>query len=253
MTRLPAALRLLGLALLGIVALGSRAAEPEAAPLHEDAVAMLDLGEEQSTPVVEAASPPCDGGEEALPDAIRDVAHRLAAQHIVYGRSPMSDCSGMFHRVIGMLGARCEGLLTPAPEVARSSAAIAHWYDRRGLLVRVTRPEDADPYLVPRALVFFAHSQKAGAAVDLDRVMHVGVVVDVTRDAAGLVQGYAIFHARQPGTTAGITRWHARDLRPSLGNGSDPLVAIGFMEPALAEDGIAAAFDEAELDAVDAF
>ena len=46
--------------------------------------------------------------------------------------------------------------------------------------MRVTRPEDADPYLVPGAVVFFAHSQKKGSAVDLDRVMHVGVVVDVT-------------------------------------------------------------------------
>lgn len=249
---LPAASRAIGLLLVAALGLGvaRTGAEPlPASPAvelaHEDALALI----EEASPVEEApeAARLCDGGSTSLEAAVSAVARQISGQRIVYGKAPLSDCSGIFHRTIEALGARCAGLITPPPSVARSSAAIAQWYDRRGLLVHVSRPEDADPFLVPGALLFFAHARKAAGSTPLDRVMHVGVVVDVTRDERGQVLGYSLFHGRQPGTVAGVTRWHARDTRPPLGNGPDALVGIGFMEPTAAEDGIAAAFDEASF------
>ena len=178
-------------------------------------------------------APTCDQGRDDVPSVVAATARQLSASHIAYRSQPMSDCSGMFHRVLSALERRCEDVLGPTPEEARSSDAIARWYDARGELVRVSTPEQADPFLVPGAIVFFA-PPSAKYAHDLDRIHHVGVVVDVERDAQGRVQSYRIFHGRQPGLTAAITDHHTRADRPALGNGPDALVAIAAVNPAIA-------------------
>lgn len=206
-------------------------ASAEPAPMVRAAPAIdpkIDILAESTPP-----APTCDGGQTDVPAVVASTARQLSASRIAYRSQPMSDCSGMFHRVLSTLERRCEDVLGPTPDEARSSDAIARWYDARGELVRVSTPEAADPFLVPGAIVFFA-PPSAKYAHDLDRVHHVGVVVDVQRDAEGRVQSYRIFHGRQPGLNAAITDHHTRTDRPALGNGPDALVAIAAVNPQIA-------------------
>lgn len=177
----------------------------------------------------ETPDPPCDDGAHDVPEVVDATARQLTALHIAYQSQPLSDCSGMFHRVLASLTRRCDDVLGPTPEEARSSRAIAQWYDARGALVRVSTPESADPFLEPGAVLFFATPSTAHAG-DLARIHHVGVLVDLERDASGHVQSYRLFHGRQPGLTATISDRHTRDNRPPLGNGPDALVAIAWLE-----------------------
>lgn len=177
--------------------------------------------------------PTCDDGLSDVPSVVASTARQLSARRIAYRSQPMSDCSGMFHRVLSTLEARCEDVLGPTPDEARSSNAIARWYDAHDELVRVSTPEQADPFLVAGAIVFFA-PPSARNAHDLSRIHHVGVVVDVQRDPEGRVQSYRIFHGRQPGLPAAITAHHTRTNRPALGNGPDALVAIAAVNPQIA-------------------
>lgn len=191
--------------------------------------------------------PTCDDGLTDVPEVVAATARQLAARHIAYRSQPFSDCSGMFHRVLFALETRCGDVMGPTPDEARSSDAIARWYDEQGSLVRVSSPEQADLFLVPGAIVFFA-PPSARNATDLDRIHHVGVVVDVERDEAGRVQSYRIFHGRQPGLTATITAHHTRTNYPPLGNGPDALVAIAAVNPqiAMAEPPLTEAWEEGE-------
>ena len=181
------------------------------------------------SPVEAEPTPPCDDGLHDVPELVASTARQLTALHIAYQSQPMSDCSGMFHRVLATLTRRCDDVLGPRPEEARSSRAIAQWYDARGALVRVTTPESADPYMEPGAVLFFATPSKTRSG-DLQRVHHVGVLVDLQRDASGHVQSYRLFHGRQPGLTATISDRHSRDSSPPLGNGPDALVAIAWLD-----------------------
>lgn len=191
--------------------------------------------------------PVCDGGETDVPEVVAATARQIASRHIAYRSQPMSDCSGIFHRVLSALELRCDDVMGPTPEEARSSDAIARWYDEQGSLARISSPEQADLFLVPGSIVFYAPPTKR-AAGDLARVHHVGVVVDVERDEAGRVQSYRVFHGRQPGLTASITNHHTRASSPPLGNGPDPLVAIAAVNPqlALADPPRAEAWEEGE-------
>lgn len=170
----------------------------------------------------------CSGPD--VTTAIEQLSRGLAAQRILYSSEPLSDCSGMVHRVLGGLGEQCAGLDLPEVDDARSAAELATWFSDEGRLVALPQLDDVDRWLVPGTLAFFGRPGRQG----LGRVDHVGVVVEVERDIDGQVQRYAMFHGRQPGKVAGITRWHTRDASPALGNGNDALLGIAFPTPEVA-------------------
>jgi hypothetical protein len=243
LARLGWATGLLALFGLGNVARSERVVGPPT-PLHH--LISMDVPEPAMQPSV--ADGPCDQGRTELATVVRQTARLLSEQRVRYNSQPQSDCSGMFHRVLSVLERRCSGIEAPTMDVARSSHALAHWYDDRGLLTRVERPEDADPWIVPGAAMFYGYTSRGRG---LDGVVHVGIVVDVTRDDDGRVLSYRLFHARSTGTVAGITGWHERSRRPPLGNGPDPLVGIAFVDRDLPMEGIAAAFHDIDDSAGD--
>lgn len=188
----------------------------------------------------------CDDGATAWADAVEEVATSLARRRIPYRSGPLADCSGMAHRVLRELGARCESVERPPVRVARRARELARWYEAEGRLARVHALADIDAHLEVGALAFFlAPGRRSGG---LDKIFHVGTVVEVERDAEGRVQRYALFHGRRPGKVASITRWHTRDHAVPLGNGRERLVALGFPggaraleaveEAAVADDGL---------------
>jgi hypothetical protein len=156
---------------------------------------------------------------------VQEVATTLARQRIPYRSGALADCSGMAHRVLRELGGRCEGVERPPVRVARRARDLARWYEAEGRLTRVRGLADIDAELEVGALAFYlAPGRRSGG---LDKIFHVGVVVDVERDSEGRVQRYALFHGRRPGKVASITRWHTRDHAVPLGNGRERLVALG--------------------------
>jgi hypothetical protein len=181
--------------------------------------------------------PACDGGRVEVQAVTRSVARRLAAKRIPYNSDALADCSGMVHRVLEALDARCDDVARPDLTTARSARALAAWYAHQGLLTTVLGPQDADDALTPGALVFFGAPGRAD--VPLEEIFHVGVVYDVTRNERGEVESYLLFHGRRPGKVASITRWHRRDADPPLGNGREQLVAVAWPSPDLMPAGAA--------------
>ncbi len=184
------------------------------------------LAPDVGRPVLDAT--PCDG--PAMADAIVSVAYDLTTQDIAYGVGPLSDCSGILHRLLTGLEDHCPGQTLPGVTDARSARALASWFAQDDRLVPMTSLDEADRWLVPGVIAFFGRPGRT----ELGRVDHVGVIVDVERDHDGQVVAYSMFHGRQRGLSAGITHWHRRDASPALGNGNDPLLAIAFPAPQLA-------------------
>lgn len=169
---------------------------------------------------------PCDDGDTALVRVTEEYAQKVTAARIGYNSQPLSDCSGMAHRMLNQLANRCDNVVKPTIHQARSSAAIAMWYEGKGRLKRVKTLEDADSTLAPGMLAFYGSPGSRSKA--LNTVHHVGTVLSVERDEQGRVLSYRLFHGRSQGIPANITEHHTRDRSPALGNGREPLVALAW-------------------------
>lgn len=179
--------------------------------------------------------PACDGGRVEVQAVTRSVARRLASKRIPYDSATLADCSGMVHRVLEAVDARCDEVARPDLTTARSAKALAAWYAQQGRLTTILGPHDADEALTPGAIVFFGAPGKRD--VPLEKIFHIGVVYDVHRDENGEIEYYRMFHGRRPGKVASITRWHRRDADPPLGNGNEELVAVAWPSPDLMPPG----------------
>ena len=215
----------------GLLVLGfcwGGAARPQPLPAIE-APAPLDV---MPDPV--AAEGDCDHGRAELPAVIDEITRSLAALDISYREEPLSDCSGITHRVLGGIEARCpDAVVVPPVEEARSSRQLARWYADQSMLVALPSLAEVDAWLVPGAVVFYGRPHHRGLVVD--EIQHVAVVTEVERDEAGRVARYTLFEGRKPGTVASFTHAHARGSSPPLGNGDEPLVALAFISDSLAE------------------
>jgi hypothetical protein len=169
----------------------------------------------------------CDDGQTPWAEVVQGVARSFDAQRLRYSSGALQDCSGMAHRMLRKLGGRCEGVDRPAVRKARTSRDLARWYAKRGMLTQIKRPEDADAAMVVGAIAFYLAPRRA-ARGGFDGVHHVGIVVDVERDAQGRVTRYSLFHGRRPGVPAGISTDHTRTRSPPLGNGREQLFAVAW-------------------------
>lgn len=170
---------------------------------------------------------------------VRRIALNLQAQKLYYNSRKLTDCSGIFHRVIGEMRKICPNYDYPSPTRNRSSRDLARWYFERGELVPVNDPIKMAHLIKPGAVMFFAHRGKnidnfAGKrSFNANIVSHIGIVVAVEKDAAGRVISYQLFHGRSRGKIASITKYHYRNpskkYLPPFGNYDQPLVAIARM------------------------
>lgn len=184
----------------------------------------------------------CDDGAASFHEVVDEVTASLHRRRIPYRSASLADCSGIAHRVLRTVAGRCEGVARPPVRVARRAKDLARWYERQGLLARVTTPHDIDQALTVGSVAFFlAPGRRTGG---LDRVFHIGVVTEIERDAQGRIQSYAMFHGRRPGFAASITRWHQRDRSPALGNGTERMVAVAWPADAALPDDLARALGE---------
>lgn len=171
------------------------------------------------------------------------IAAGLARQKIMYRQGPgLRDCSGMFHRVLLGLQKHYPGATLPSARTHRTTRQLARWYHQRGVLRRPSSARQSDHYIRPGTVMFFGRPGAArlatGKLLEPRGIVHMGVVVDVKKDAAGRVVEYGLFHGRSTGKPAAITRYHKRDHRryPPYGNGAQPWVAFAPILGAVSTD-----------------
>ncbi|MDU9050784.1 MAG: hypothetical protein Q3M30_18195 [Candidatus Electrothrix sp. Rat3] len=178
----------------------------------------------------------CEGG---LIPALRTTVAFLESRSIRYGIGPLSDCSGIFHRVLQGVKKCCPDHAYPSLAQYRDSRDLARWYHERGELVLIKNAVKQSHIIRPGVVLFFGRNGSLYKNFSVNRLLasrggidHVGVVVRIHKDKAGRLVSYELFHGhgRRGETAASITRWHKRTPTragyPPFGNGRQQLVAV---------------------------
>jgi hypothetical protein len=172
-----------------------------------------------------------------VPALLASVAD-LEARSLLYGVGPLSDCSGIFHRVLMGMKKRCPDHKYPSVKKYRDSRELARWYYEQGKLIRIKNAVAQSDLIRPGMVLFFGRTgvryRNASVKTLLSPqhgINHVGVVVRMYKDRRGKVTGYELFHGhgRRGRTKASVTKWHKRRptkaSHPPFGNGRQQLVA----------------------------
>ncbi len=172
---------------------------------------------------------------------LQRLAGDYESKHIMYRSIPLSDCSGMFHRLLKQVKEAFPAFTCPEVAEARSSRALAQWYHNRDALHIVEDPAASGALIRPGAILFFGQPGKKYPNPTIGQlttygegIMHIGTVVDVEKDEQGSVIGYTMFHARGRGKPASHTRHYLRHPgNPALspfGNWRQQLVAVAYID-----------------------
>lgn len=163
----------------------------------------------------------------------------IERKKITYNSEPLSDCSGMFIRLLQSVEKECDQYDFLDPKKARSSRSIAKWYYDQGNFMMVKDASKIGHLIQPGAVLFFGRSGEMYDQLNIDLltsskgIEHVGTVTTVTKDAQGNVVSYEMFHGRSSGKIAQRTTYH--DLRPKrkelppFGNWNQQLVGIAYV------------------------
>ncbi|MCI5148557.1 MAG: hypothetical protein D3916_04055 [Candidatus Electrothrix sp. MAN1_4] len=170
---------------------------------------------------------------------LHQVITTLEKKSLLYATQPLTDCSGIFHRLVQGLKVQCPAKEFPTVEQYRDSRAIARWYHEHGKLQLIKDAVNSTDLLHPGAVLFFGKNGSEYQDFSLDELLtpqkgiaHLGVVVKVHKNASGQVMHYELFHAhgRKGKTPASITDWHkrtpTRNGYPPFGNGRQQWVAV---------------------------
>jgi hypothetical protein len=178
----------------------------------------------------------CAGARIDLKTPIQEIAAALTADSLLYNKKPLSDCSGIFHRVLKAMKQRCAGYDFPAIEKYRDTRDLARWYHERGDLILVHEALRSADLIKPGAVMFYGHRDTLYANFTVEQLLsprgieHMGVVVAVDKDATGQATGYELFHGQTYGKFASTTKHPLRKpTRPGLppfGNWNQQWVAF---------------------------
>ncbi|MCI5128342.1 MAG: hypothetical protein D3907_07535 [Candidatus Electrothrix sp. AUS3] len=177
-----------------------------------------------------------------ITDPLREVVTKLEKKSLLYATEPLTDCSGIFHRVVQGLKDQCPAKEFPTVAKNRDSRALALWYHEHGKLQLINNAVDSSDLLRPGAILFFGKNgfkyrdfSVAELLTPQKGIAHLGVVVDVHKNKAGQVEHYELFHGhgRKGKTTASVTNWHkrtpTRTSYPPFGNGQQQWVAVASL------------------------
>ncbi|WP_446009256.1 hypothetical protein [Candidatus Electrothrix sp.] len=170
---------------------------------------------------------------------LHEVVNTLEKKSLLYATQPLTDCSGIFHRVVQGLKDQCPAKKFPSLEKYRDSRDIARWYHEQGKLQLVKNAVDSTDLLQPGAVLFFGKNGSQYREFSVEELLnpqkgiaHLGIVVNVHKDASGQVVHYELFHGygRKGKTPASVTDWHKRTPTrasyPPFGNGRQQWVAV---------------------------
>ncbi len=187
-----------------------------------------------------------------LVPAVQATVQGLEAQGILYGVGPLSDCSGIFHRVLKGVKKRCPDYRYPSLQRYRDSRELARWYHEQGELVLIGDAQERTDLIRPGMVLFYGRNGVDYTDFTVEDLVasragidHVGVIVSVATDEDGEVSSYKLFHGhgRRGKTTASATNWHKREPTrasyPPFGNGRQQLVAAArIVRPVKMEEGV---------------
>ena len=160
-----------------------------------------------------------------------------------YSVANKTDCSGMFHKVLGDVQKACPQAKLPLLNDARSSRDLARWYHDNGEFQIIRDSEKSGHLIHPGAVMFYGQSGKIYNQKTLtieemttagEGVNHIGVVTEVeVKD--GKIVSYQLFHGRRPGkpaitSTLYLATPHNPDV-PPYGNWKEPWLGIAELLP----------------------
>ena len=183
--------------------------------------------------------------------AVQKTVASLEARSILYGVGPLSDCSGILHRVLMGVKKNCPDYEYPTPEHDRDSRDLARWYHERGELIIIKNALAQAELIRPGVVLFYGRTGVVYKNPSLNTLLsprhgiyHVGIVARVYRDSAGKVVRYELFHGhgRRGRTKASVTKWHhripTRASYPAFGNGRQQLVAAARIAGPVKKGGV---------------
>ena len=174
---------------------------------------------------------------------LRAAAEGFEQQRILYRSIPLSDCSGMFHRLLEEMKEVFPAYQYPTVAEARSSRALAQWYYDRDALHLIEDAAQSGHLIQPGAVMFFGQIGKKYAKPTIEQlvipgvgIQHIGTVVEVEYDEAGQVTSYTMFHARGKGKIASKTKHYlqrpSNPTLPAYGNWRQQWVAVAYIDTA---------------------
>jgi cell wall-associated NlpC family hydrolase len=184
----------------------------------------------------------CGGTEMALSGPVTRIAKAISDSAFRYNVKPLTDCSGIFHRVLKRMKRVCPDYDYPDVEAYRDSRDLARWYHERDELILIDDPLKYSDLIKPGAVLFYGQRDAVYTNFTAEQLFergtginHVGVVVKVHKNAQGKVSRYELLHGHgRPGkTVASTTNYHWRKPpntrnRP-YGNGKEQWVAFAVL------------------------
>ena len=169
-------------------------------------------------------------------------AEGIEAKQIGYKTEDLSDCSGMFLRVVKSLEGVCDDYIFPNENQHRDTKALGKWFHDNGNLQLTENILDHAHLIKPGAVLFYGHRDKEYPNLTIEKltsaegIQHVGVVTEV-KEEDGKVSQYSLFHGRTYGKNAGRTHYHYRQDKtnskgyyyPPFGNGRQRVIAVGYI------------------------
>ncbi len=228
----------------------------------------------------------CGGKIDNLEDVLEPIVENMVAQKIPYTQNPANewrDCSGNFLRLSSYLASVCPenqnyliappGIrdytpggnnVAPSGVTARTSRAIAKWYQAQGRFTPIYYEGVTSPSEIPADLRKNRHLVRPGAVVwfsfgrptsqdGLDalfekkvsrgpHINHMATVTSVNLGEDGQVASFEMYHGRTTGKPGSVTKthywkWPDKYLKgdtkeyPSFGNWTQYLVGIAAIVP----------------------
>ncbi|MCB0615755.1 MAG: hypothetical protein KDC75_20695 [Phaeodactylibacter sp.] len=172
---------------------------------------------------------------------LQRLAGEYESQHILYRSVPLSDCSGMFHRLLQQMKAAFPAFVYPEVTEARSTRALAQWYYDRNALHIIEDAANSGHLIKPGAIMFFGQIGKKYRQPSIEQlttygqgIMHIGTVIEVEKDEQGQVTAYTMFHARGRGKPASHTRHYLQrpnnSSLPAFGNWRQQWIAVAYID-----------------------
>jgi hypothetical protein len=168
---------------------------------------------------------------------LRTAANEFEQRRILYRSIPLSDCSGMFHRLLQEMKDIFPDYEYPEVSEARSSRALAQWYYNREALDIIEDAANSGHLIKPGSIMFFGQSGKKYLKPTIEQlvisgvgIQHIGTVVDVEYNEEGQLISYTMFHARGKGKIASKTKHYLQrpgnPTLPAYGNWRQQWVAV---------------------------
>jgi len=190
----------------------------------------------QSNSAVHEKLLPCTSSKFDLKSFVNKTCKKLTGMK--YSSRDTTDCSGMFHRLLFALKAKCSEAQLP-PFSARSTRNLARWYNDNGDFKIIRDAVNSGDLITEGAVMFYGYGRgvaydfKKMNITDLEKrktgINHVAVVTEVTRENDKVVS-YKIFHGLNPKRKSAITTaYHTNPNRktlPNYGCYDEPWVAV---------------------------